>query len=80
MNANSAVITKEVIDGCAYFTTVRGGTSYCAHFMDSVGEWFVSSRRLSLGRFNTGGGKYFKNIADSKPFAALPALISIGAI
>jgi len=77
---NTTPITAEVIDGTKYITTIRGGVAYCAHFSTVMGEWFVSSRRLALGRFNTGGGKYVKNIGDSKPFAALPALINMGAV
>jgi len=77
---NSELITKDVINGRDYFTTVRRGVEYCAYFQDVIGEWFVSSRRLGLGRFHVGGGKYLKNVEDCKAFAALPALLKMNAI
>ena len=76
---NSELISKQVIEGVEYFSTVRRGVEYCGYFSNVVGQWFVSTRRLALGN-NSGGGKYFKNIEECKAFAALPALISIGAI
>jgi hypothetical protein len=80
ITTNTELIRKEVMeDGTFYYTTVRRGVSYCANFSNTVGEWFVSSSRLSLGR-HCGGGKYYKNLDDCKPFAALNALIKIGAI
>ena len=36
--------------------------------------------RLALGRRNVGGGKYYDRVEDCKAFAALPTLISMGAI
>lgn len=77
---NSELISKQVIDGTEYFTTVKSGVEYCGYFCKSVGQWFVSTRRLALGRHNSGGGKYFNKIDDCKAFAALPALISMGAL
>lgn len=72
-----STITQEIIDGKSHFTTTSRGTEYCAYFSLSVGEWFVSTRRLALGRHNPGGGKYYACIADCKPFAELPALIAL---
>lgn len=80
ITVNSAEITKEVIDGVAYYSTVRLGVGYCAYFMASAGAWFVSSKRLSMGRRHIGGGKYYDKIEDCKAFAALPALIAAGAL
>ncbi len=77
---NSAPITKEVIDGNAYYSTVRRGVEYCAHFSEVVGAWYVSSQRLALGRRHIGGGKYFTKLEECKPFAALPALIAARAM
>lgn len=77
---NSAVITKEVIEGRTYYTTVRQGVEYCAYFMEAVGKWFVSTRRLALGRGHMGGGRYFEKVEDCKAFAALPVLIATGAL
>ena len=79
MQANSAPITSEIVDGVEYFETVRGGVRYVAYFMKCVGEWFVSTQRLALGR-GAGGGKYYKDIADCKAFAALPTLRDLGGI
>lgn len=77
---NSASITKTVQDGVAYYTTTARGVEYCAYFMASAGRWFVSSRRLALGRGNVGGGKYYDRVEDCKAFAALPALMTMGAL
>jgi len=77
---NSTIITKTEQNGSTYFETVSRGVAYCAFFEKNVGEWFVSSHRLALGRGHIGGGKYFKQIADCKPFAALPVLLDLGAI
>lgn len=77
---NSTIITKTELNGSTYFETVSRGVAYCAAFQESVGEWFVSSHRLALGRSHIGGGKYFKKIEDCKPFAALPVLLGLGAI
>lgn len=76
---NSEPITKQEIDGKTYFSTVSRGVEYCASFTESVGEWFVATHRLALGK-HVGGGKYYKNIGDCKVFAALPVLMEIGAI
>ena len=76
---NSAAITKEIIDGTAYYSTVRRGVEYCAYFMASAGSWFVSTRRQGMGR-HAGGGKYFADVAECKAFAALPTLIELNAI
>lgn len=69
-------IVKTTVDGTDYFTTTARGVEYCASFSRTVGQWFVATRRLSLGRRNMGGGKYVADIAQCKPFAALPALLA----
>jgi hypothetical protein len=71
----ATAITEEIIDGKSYYTVTSRGTVYCAYFVESEGEWFVSTRRLALGKSNAGGGKYYANIEDCKPFAGLLALI-----
>lgn len=76
---NTAPITSKTIDGVEYHTTTRGGVEYCAYFQKTVGKWWVGSRRLALGRFNAGTGKYYDRIEDCKAFAALPALLSMKA-
>lgn len=78
--ANSTPITKTTEGGVDYFTTTRAGVEYCAYFMASAGRWFVSSRRLALGRGNVGGGKYYDRVEECKPFAALPTLMTMGAL
>lgn len=61
-----------------YYTATARGVEYCAH--RNVAGWFVSSRRLSLGRFNTGGGKYYGSLQDlaegCKAFAGLDVLVA----
>lgn len=76
---NSAPIIKTEIDGKTYYNTVARGVEYCAYFMESAGQWFVSSHRLALGR-HIGGGKYYASLDSCKPFAALPALMKMGAL
>lgn len=69
------VITSEKIDGKTYYTAIYRGVEYCA---GRLGDgWFVSSRRLSLGR-HVGGGKYYANLvavaAGCKAFLGLDML------
>lgn len=77
---NSQPITRETLDGVTYYGTTRGGVEYCA-YLTTGGAWFVSSRRLALGRFNAGGGKYYNSLDDlaagCKAFVALPLFISL---
>jgi predicted MFS family arabinose efflux permease len=35
---------------------------------------------LALGRGNMGGGKYYDRVEDCKAFAALPTLLTMGAL
>jgi hypothetical protein len=76
---NSELITKEVIDGVTYFSTVRRGVEYCARFSEIVGKWVVSTHRKGMSRTST-GFKYIARIEDCKAFAALPALLEMKAI
>ena len=75
---NKPIITAEVHADQTYYTAIARGVAYCAHELG--GKWFVSSRRLALGRFNTGGGKYYETLADvakgCKAFAGLDMLVS----
>lgn len=74
------LITAEVIDGNTYYTAEARGVSYCAYQSTATGRWWVSSRRLSLGRFNPGGGKWYGSVAEvaagCKAFAALDVLLA----
>lgn len=69
-----AAYSTEVINGTKYVTTTSRGIEYTLQRL--CGKWFVSSRRLALGRGNIGGGKYyatFDEVRDGcKAFAALP--------
>ena len=69
-----AAYKTAVHDGKKYITTQARGTEYT--LMRNGDGWFVSSRRLALGGFNTGGGKIYKTIDEvkvgCKAFAALP--------
>lgn len=76
---NSAPIEKSEHGGVAYYTTVARGVEYCASFNETVGKWFVGTRRLALGR-GCGGGKYYDRVEECKAFAALPVLQKLGAI
>ncbi len=80
ITCNSHPITRETLDGVTYYTTTRNGVEYCG-YQTTSGSWFVSSRRLALGRFNAGSGKYYETLDDlaagCKAFAALPFFISL---
>lgn len=80
INGKGQVITSEIIDGTTYYTAVRRGVSYLT-YQTTGGNWFVATKRLSLGRFNAGGGKYYDDLAalaaGCKAFADLPALLEV---
>ena len=50
-----------VVNGEKYITAVARGTEYT--LMKQGDAWFVSSRRLALGRFNVGGGRHYETLA-----------------
>ena len=50
------------IDGSAYITATARGTEYT--LMRLSNAWFVSSRRLALGRSHIGGGKHYDTLAE----------------
>ena len=72
-------ITATITDGITYYSTTRRGVAYMA-YQTRQGEWFVSTKRLALGRFSPGGGRYYPDLAtlarECAAFSALPALIS----
>lgn len=74
----NAIITEQNIEGASYYSAVHRGVEYCAHKLG--GAWFVSSRRLALGRRHIGGGKHYATLADvaasCKAFAGLDVLIA----
>ncbi len=80
INGKGQVITSETLDGTTYYTTVRRGVSYMA-YQTTGGNWFVATNRLSLGRFNVGGGKYYDDLAalaaGCKAFADLSTMLEI---
>jgi hypothetical protein len=69
----AAQITRTVANGVAYMTTEYRGTEYTLR-RGSFG-WELTTRRLSLGRWNMGGFKRFETLADvqanCKAFAAV---------
>jgi hypothetical protein len=77
--ATTALITASEHEGKTYYTAVARGTEYCA--FECAGQWFVSSRRLALGRSNVGGGRYYATLADvaagCKALAGLDLLLSV---
>lgn len=77
---SNAINSAPIIKDGDYYTAVRRGVQYCAKFEPSVGQWFVATHRLALGRFNSGGGRYYADISQCKAFAALPALMNMGAM
>ena len=50
------------INGSKYITATARGTEYT--LMRLGDAWFVSSRRLALGRGNIGGGKHYDTLAE----------------
>ena len=56
------MIQQTTIEGRDYFTAIKAGVEYTA-MKDSAG-WGVATRRIALGRFNTGGFKRFNSLAD----------------
>jgi hypothetical protein len=72
------MIETTIHDGKPYYSATSRGVSYCAHELG--GRWFVSSRRLALGRSNIGGGRYYETLADvaagCKAFAGLDLLLA----
>lgn len=77
---NSELITAETIDGITYYSTTRRGVAYTT-YQTKGGDWWVSSRRLALGRSNAGGGRYYTDLAalcdGCKAFAGLSVFISM---
>lgn len=72
------MIQQTTIEGRDYFTATRAGVEYTA--MKDCAGWGVASRRLSLGRFNTGSFKRFDSLpelaASVRAFHGLDALVS----
>lgn len=54
--------TTTTIDGSTYITATARGTEYT--LMRLADAWFVSSRRLTLGRSHIGGGKHYETLAE----------------
>lgn len=54
--------TRTIHNGQLYVSATSRGTEYC---LQRLGDgWFVSSRRLALGRHNVGSGRHFATLAD----------------
>jgi hypothetical protein len=53
-------IKVEVVNNKKYFTAIYKGTEYTLY--ELCGDWFLSTRRLALGKSNIGGGKYFDTL------------------
>lgn len=72
------MINATVNEGRTYYSATFRGVKYTAGM--SCGKWFVASRRLSLGRFNTGGGRYYDTLADvakgCKAFVGIDLLVT----
>lgn len=81
MQTNTA-IEQTTIEGRDYYTAVRAGVEYTA-MKDSSG-WGVATRRLALGRFNTGGFKRYPSLAElahgCRAFRGLDALVDVQAV
>lgn len=52
----------EYHDGRAYYVATYRGTEYCLSRLCDA--WFVRTQRLALGRFNAGGGKHYRTLAE----------------
>lgn len=60
--ASTQVFEVEEVAGKQYVTTEVRGVRYTLH---KHGDgWGVATRRLSLGRWNTGGFRYFDTLRD----------------
>ena len=72
------MIQASNIDGTTYYSATARGVEYTAH-LNAVG-WFVSSRRIALGRSNIGSGRYYASLtalaAGCKAFASLDILVA----
>jgi hypothetical protein len=81
---NSEKITVQVSAGLKSYSTVRRGVTYWTYRTSLGGQWYVGTHRIALGKRHGGGGRYFATLADVaanvKAFAALPALIELGAL
>lgn len=53
-----------IINGQKYITNILRGVEYT--LMRNGDGWGVATKRLALGRFNPGGFKTFKTLADVK--------------
>lgn len=58
------LITREIHGNTVYLTATYRGTVYTLR--RSPCAWEVSTRRLALGRNNTGSVKHFETLADVK--------------
>lgn len=76
----TTAITASVNEGRTYYTATRNGTEYTLAPAFG-GKWFVYSRRLALGRFNTGGGKHYDTLAavsaGCKALAGIDQLVTV---
>jgi hypothetical protein len=69
-------MTRTIINNTVYITAQARGVEYT---LSRNGDgWFLASRRIALGRFNTGDGKHYATLADvaagCKAFADLGSL------
>lgn len=55
-------LTREIHNGTTYLATEYRGTAYTLR--RSQWGWELSTKRLSLGRYNVGGFKRFETLAD----------------
>lgn len=55
-------LTREVHNGTVYLTAEYRGTAYTLR--RSQWGWELSTKRLSLGRYNVGGFKRFDTLAE----------------
>lgn len=53
--------TKTIINNSVYITATYRGTEYTLSRLCDA--WFVSTRRIALGRWNMGSGKYYATLA-----------------
>ena len=53
-------ITQENIDGKTYYSAESKRVAYTLTFNEGYGEWELHSKRLSLGKMNTGTYRFFR--------------------
>ena len=75
----TTTLTREIHGGTTYLTAEYRGTAYTLR--RGQWGWELSTKRLSLGRFNAGGFKRFETLGDvqanCKAFAGVDLTVAL---